>query len=782
MPSPDWTPEAIEDVAIALAALPPAARDFPGGPLRVDADPGLFDPGDPRAQWRLSRLTVAQQQRLWRRRAVVHAIIRRWDDRYRWSARPAWQHLTGWGGPRPLISYPWAFSRKEGLGSAALDLSTFAEELLVPAESIVPGAVEADDQVRCRELSKSRFLDERLTALDPSWRPVRHCPAFEAWASPETLEGFEVGFAAPSSVGAQSIFGHLFLTLARKGEDNPEALQLAALIAPLEPKGFSYLARGLTGGYRGVFILTRLSDVRYEALELEQRSLRRFRLDLSPDQRQRLLERVWEMERVGYVDYRFFDSNCASMLRFLLAPALGDDAPPPPLTLWETPAQVLEALGTRIAVPVLDEATGERARRVGGVRRALLKAASPATRAALGDAWVAVEHLDTEPAADRERAYAALGRAHLPPEGDAWRAKVLLTSLRIERYALDVTSVARIRAEHATVQPNWKPPTTDEVIAARQLRYQKDLSPRRIASDALGELVALDEALRAAPRRPFAPWELRALEAEASARATFDAASGAIAELPEAVLDAALDEERADLDAWQAEAGRRSVPESGYGQAGVGVGLSSAVEPLVRLHVALLDEELGDQRERGFGSRTELHVVDASADLAARTGHVQRAAVDILAARSLGDSDWGWGGGLDYRFDGRGHEVGLHAERLWAFAADQRLTNFALAALGLTVAARGDPAFVLSPHAGLEARVQLPGSFGNCVRLEVGYAPRLVAGRAVSLAHVVEARGRVRIRVGAAAGFALSLHADAEAEWTPGAAPAARALAGIGLD
>ena len=202
-----WTPELLEDLKLGLEALPPAARAFPGGPLEVELDTGFlpasftdglrrlhlsaFDPNDDRrALWRLSRLSKEDQQRLWRRRAIVHAVIRRWDERLRWSARPSWEQLMGWTAGRPLITYPWAFSRHQGMDSAALDLATFAEELLVPAESISAEAVALDDRVRCRELSKSRFLDDRLAGLDPSWKPERTCPAFEAWADPERVQGF----------------------------------------------------------------------------------------------------------------------------------------------------------------------------------------------------------------------------------------------------------------------------------------------------------------------------------------------------------------------------------------------------------------------------------------------------------------------------------------------------------------------------------------------------------------------------------------------------------------
>ena len=361
LPSPGWNDELREDLALGLAALPPAARlplevelHDEARPLGLDNEPSatrlrLFTyvaDEEPRANSRLARLTPDQRRRLWRRRAVVHALIRRWDERLRWSSRSSWKALAGWDGAEPLLVYPWAFSRRRGMESAALDLATFAEELLVPAESIAPDAVSLDDRLRCREPSKARFLDERLTAIDPSWKPARECPAFEAWASPSRLPKFEVMYATPSSSSAQALFGHLLLRIVREDDTDTgsmQVIQLAALISPFEPMS-SYIARGISGGFRGVFSLTTLADVHQEALGLEQRSLRRHALELTSEQRLRLLERIWELERVGYIDYRFFKANCATMLRFLLTPALGEAAPGPTLTPWETPTQVLDGL------------------------------------------------------------------------------------------------------------------------------------------------------------------------------------------------------------------------------------------------------------------------------------------------------------------------------------------------------------------------------------------------------------------------------------------------------
>lgn len=792
IPSPLWTDEARDDVQQGLEALPPAARNFPGGPLEVEIHEaqkplgftvdrrvhfyGYAKSNDARAEWRLKK--EAAPQRLWRRRAIVHAIIRRWDDRYHWSRRIEWHQLLGWDGPVPLISYPWAFSRREGLASPAMDLATFAEELLVPADGVAP-----DDAVRCRDLSKSRFLDEKLAALDPSWKPATHCPAFEAWSEPDSVSGVEIGFAAPSTVGAQSVFGHLFLTLIRDGPiEEQEALQMAALVAPQDTAGFGYLWRGLTGGFRGVFALTSMNDVLHEALRLEQRSLRRFRLTLTKEQKLRMLERIWELERIGYVDYRFLNANCASMLRFAVAPVLGADAPLPAMTPWETPGQVLEAFGPVLEVPELDEASGDRARRVADDRRFLVKQTSVATQQALGPAWFNVANLDVASDAERVAGYAALGKLALPPEEAPWRAKVLLTSLRIERNRLDRASVARIRAERSTVLPGWVGPTTDTLISARQQRFEKDLTPRKRANDALGEMIQLDAYLQTAPRRPLTTDELATIDREAVARQTFDAVSAAIAELPDETLATALDEEKTQLFEAQAKAGRRSVPESGYGHAFVAGGLQSTGGPLFRGGLALLKEELGDQRLRGFGGRSDLRVVDAVFDLTAR-GLVQ-ARLRAVGGKSVGDNGWGWGGGLDYRYLRGTHQVSAEVERVFSILNDVRMTSFLLATGTLKTGAFADARAwgLVQPRIGFAGRVQLPGSFGNAFRFEAGYAPRLLLGPRVLFHHSVDGHAGFASRLGAVGPVAFTAHADVEVEWRPGVPVMALATLGLGLD
>ena len=754
--SAPWPAELKEDVALGLAALPPGARL----PLEVDlhdevtslglgdaTHPFLIDgrlqlygyreDDDARAQVRLAGLTPEQRQRLWRRRAVVHAVVRRWDERLHWSSRAGWKALAGWDGASPLLVYPWAYSRRDGMQSPALDLATFAEELLVPAESLREDAVPKDERLRCREPSKTRFLDERLHALDVSWAPAPAvCPAYEAWADLEHLPTFEVVFATPSSSSAQALFGHLLLRIVRDDDEGDlgamQVMQLAALVSPLEPTS-SYILRGLGGGFRGVFSLTTLADVQQEALGLEQRSLKRFALALTVDQRQRLLERVWELERIGYIDYRFFKANCATMLRFLLTPALGDQAPGPTLTPWETPTQVLDGLAPLISAVETDEPSGLIA-----LRENELEQPSPPSPS--------------------------------PPRGigsGRGQARSWLSSLRTARYALDQANLGRLEAERGLVLTGWKGPTTDELVAARQHRYETELSPERRARSELADLLALDALIREAPRRPAGAAELAAFGREKRAREAFEAVASTIAELPDDELERAREEERDDFAAFQAETTRRAVPEGGLGHAELAVGVNEALKPLLRLRAAALVEQLGDQRQRGFGSRSAWRVLDASLLLHPGTEPVHRAGITLLSTRQVGLNGWGWGLGGDYDFDARAHEVAASGELLRVIASNQRLSHFLMLTFGGRGGVRIDQlaSAVLYPRAGLALRLQLPGSFGNALRFEGAYLLRLRVG--AEFEHGVTGAFQLALRLGAAGGIGFTGRLDVVAEWRP---------------
>jgi len=340
-------PALAEELAGGLDALPEAMRRPPGGPLEVMAHaapapfgmgdgsaarpewtegPGLrrfhvygFGPvaGEERALAPLRGMAPEAFRRLWRARALVHAVVRRWDEVKGWSGGAELRRLNGWSWMGAGNPYAWAYSRERGRASAALDFATLAEEVLVPG----PALEVRDAAPACVQPSRFRFVREALKGRVPE----HECPAFEAWADEPSLEGLEVLYVAASGRALESLFGHVLLRVVRRedpgrvrGPSFDTQVQLVALTGGDLP-GLEYAWRGLTGGYQMALVTTTFGDLRRELLEGEQRGIRRFRLNLTASERRRALERIWELERVGYSRYFFFGHNCADALVDIVA-------------------------------------------------------------------------------------------------------------------------------------------------------------------------------------------------------------------------------------------------------------------------------------------------------------------------------------------------------------------------------------------------------------------------------------------------------------------------------
>lgn len=81
--------------------------------------------------------------------------------------------------------------------------------------------------------------------------------------------------------------------------------------------GALYAIKGLTGGYPGTFASNPYFEKIQEYSRLENRDMWEYRLNLTPDEVNRLLEHVWELKEIEF-DYYFFDENCSFRLLELL--------------------------------------------------------------------------------------------------------------------------------------------------------------------------------------------------------------------------------------------------------------------------------------------------------------------------------------------------------------------------------------------------------------------------------------------------------------------------------
>lgn len=809
-----WSEAEKADVAAALARLSPRLRAFPGGPLQLErhAAPGPFgmgdgsealpdwtdgtrrfhlyafqEPDEPRARFRLEKLSAAQHESLWRQRAVIHAVLRRWDDALRWSRREAWKRITGWVdrfdhlltlSATRMNRYDWAYSRARGQGSAALDLLTFAEEALVPPEDFVPDAVPVDDSLPCQEFSKLAFLQGVLAGMGLPPKPAPRCPAFERWARPDGLDHFEVLFSAPSGEHPESIFGHVLLRPVPRendlatGPDAQPVLEIAA-ITPLSEHPASYLWHGITGGYVTIFGVTTLGQILKQNVEIDHRTIRRYRLALTPTETRRALQRMWELERRGYLAYYFFTENCAAQLVWFLNSVLDEGRHiDRPGELWIMPTATLDSIA-RVRIegpdgvlrPLLEhipedylshEALAADAERR---RHALLGEVLPGLPEALGQRWrEAVRQMDSPEPEARRQGFEALPelveRTLAAKDAPARRLAVfelLKATEAVEQYATDRAESARraLDARRTRIPDSVHLPTAEELVRERQRSFQhEDPEGRALAN--LDRMVRLKTMLDELPRRPPTPEEAQQLARLDAAHVTFVRWTEVEGELLERhfpdspELETSLGQ-RAVADSKAREG--QSVRGSGYGYYSVSLGAdapaSGPVTPAVILRSAMLRELLGDPRLRGFNPTAELHLLDSQVAFEPRWGlpTLQRLELDIIRFRTLGREptfvrkgvmDWfGWGATMDVMWDERalvkkegrlgGHVYGV----LDASPACERYLALGVGALGASQMDWVIPiGFSVGPSAELLGRLPLPGHGVNALRLEAQWTPQ----------------------------------------------------------
>ncbi len=677
----------------------------------------------------LEALNEVERVRLQRRRAAVHLAIARYDLENRWSSRRRWLMINSWdsSGSVPYNTDPWGYSRYLGRRSAHLDLVTFAEEFFARPEDVLrdstdPGAAARLDaldpnvSLACQYFTKIRTLRGFVTEVDAAWRPplrglaargqldpAAQCPQFEIWADMKNVEGVDILLAAATSDRPESLYGHLLLTVrydnsrSMRSEGFEPVYQYGA-VTDTDVDTITYFTKGLFGGFYSMLQPNTFRGTDRLFMQYEQRTLRRYALNLSPRELRWTLQRIWEAERQILYSYYFLSDNCASMLIDLLAPAVLADMPEP-IRFALMPTEVLDVFasadsGDRGSLLVKRAETHFSSREVAmdavGRRRVALSALREAVGAPADDLTTLDTALDSRDPTERSAAYAKL-QARLvellagAPAG-ATRAAIdyLYYSSRVERYFMDLAFYQRRIIQSGALESQTRITAQEQLRIRRELYSIEDLAKRQQALIALARMA--DSRLREGARRPFTPEEeerlaqiertqgayLASLDALASTIETFD---------PDLDGVAFIDEKLGAFEREQSARDQLSMGPPGKGRLRVGGSAGAApasgdASPAGFLDVSfsLIHERLGEQRRRGFRSDIESRAFGLDLELRLDDQLAQNVLADFTffkftsieqrpgpVQRSWRDN-FGWGIDIGLGHDGRrGMNVGLDA-------------------------------------------------------------------------------------------------------------------------
>lgn len=233
-------------------------------------------------------------------------------------AEPAWQRLLHYqdnrlfGGVTSAVDFPGFFLSPKGKTRPA-------EELDATLASFFSDEPRYDEPSQCRVKARYEWLKSQL-AFDPARLPEQACTRYAEWSRGLNAEKLAVVFASNDLTGPSTMFGHTLLRVDARGQGKDDRLLAYAVNYAAnteETAGMTYALRGLTGSFIGTFAIFPYYEKVKEYARAEHRDLWEYRLNLAPEETERLLRHLWELRGVGF-DYYFFTENCSYQLLSLI--------------------------------------------------------------------------------------------------------------------------------------------------------------------------------------------------------------------------------------------------------------------------------------------------------------------------------------------------------------------------------------------------------------------------------------------------------------------------------
>ncbi|WP_248747483.1 DUF4105 domain-containing protein [Pseudomonas sp. MWU12-2037] len=216
------------------------------------------------------------------------------------------------GGWRSYVSDKKYFLAADGAHHPDAELQATLDALYAPASL-------GNQHPQCVYPARTRWLKAQLQLTD---LPAPDCTEFNQWFKDVAPHSMVMIFPAAYLNSPSSMFGHTLLRIDPAGVQRDQTALLSYAInfgAYIEGSDNSilYAWKGLAGGYPGLFAMVPYQEKLSEYRSLENRDLWEYRLNLTPEETQRMVEHVWELKQIQF-DYFFFDENCSYRLLELL--------------------------------------------------------------------------------------------------------------------------------------------------------------------------------------------------------------------------------------------------------------------------------------------------------------------------------------------------------------------------------------------------------------------------------------------------------------------------------
>jgi len=164
----------------------------------------------------------------------------------------------------------------------------------------------SDDQYSCRFPARAKYFSIK------THNKYKACPAVEKWKYAIRGQTLSLVFVSQYVSNPASAFGHTFLLFRRSEVPlNFNSIISNAAHIPDETGDFEYIWKGLVGGFPSEFSHDYLYLKFQEYSNMENRDLWIYDLDFSDEQKDQVLNHIWEISHRTASSYKFLNQNCA---------------------------------------------------------------------------------------------------------------------------------------------------------------------------------------------------------------------------------------------------------------------------------------------------------------------------------------------------------------------------------------------------------------------------------------------------------------------------------------
>lgn len=206
------------------------------------------------------------------------------------------------------------FLSKEGRTDPGAELEATLRAFFEPQNPHDP-----DAHAICRFPARYEWLRGELSLAIAAPR----CPGLDAFIDHVHARSVSLVFTSNFLANPASMFGHTFLRMGRDEDRPPESLDDTTLefTADVDTRNpVLYVVKGVGGLFHGRFRYQRFAEKMVEYGASQDREMWDYDLDLTPAERERLVNHLWELESAK-VDYYYFTGNCAFRLLEILEAA-----------------------------------------------------------------------------------------------------------------------------------------------------------------------------------------------------------------------------------------------------------------------------------------------------------------------------------------------------------------------------------------------------------------------------------------------------------------------------